>query len=121
MWFVLNQLNTYFGTSMMIMILCVFVHYLFTIGALARQAWLLRLTHHFRVYNQRHSPGGGGELRHAGDVCECSDALSVRDPSRINVLSSADSDFLIRDYLLVSWFPSKFCRKSQRLIDIVAV
>ena len=104
MWFVLNQLNTYFGTSMMIMILCVFVHYLFTIGALARQAWLLRLTHHFRVYNQRHSPGGGGELRHAGDVCECSDALSVRDPSRINVQSSADSDFLIRDYLLVSWF-----------------
>ena len=57
----------------------------------------------------------------AGDVCECSDALSVRDPSpQINVLSSADSDFLIRDYLLVSWFPSKFCRKSQRLIDIVA-
>ena len=69
MWFVLNQLNTYFGTSMMIMILCVFVHYLFTIGALARQAWLLRLTHHFRVYNQRHSPGGGGELRHAGWGC----------------------------------------------------
>ena len=33
---------------------CVFVHYLFTVGAAGRQAWLLILTHHFRGEGERH-------------------------------------------------------------------
>ena len=100
-----------------------FVHYLFTVGAEGRQAWLLRLTHHFRVEAERHSWPLIGHI-HSIQASDWSPRRkSARDfsfpwifktgcvmmgmvasNSDHNVQRSAESDFLILDYLLVSWF-----------------